>query len=120
MTDPRPHPDQGVEPPAPESPPVGHLAGGRSTLAARLRRRIREQGPITFADFMEAALYDPEEGFYTRPPVGEGGHFVTSPHVSRVFGELSGRQVEQMWEALGRPEPFSIVEAGAGDGTLAA
>jgi SAM-dependent MidA family methyltransferase len=120
MTDPRPHPDQGVEPPAPESPPVGHPVGGRSTLAARLRGRIREQGAITFAGFMEAALYDPEEGFYTRPSVGEGGHFVTSPHVSRVFGELLGRQVEQMWEALGRPEPFSIVEAGAGDGTLAA
>jgi len=89
------------------------------TLSERLRERIRRGGPITFADFMEAALYDAEEGFYARPPVGEDGHFVTSPHVSPAFGELVGRQLAESWEALGRPRPYQVVELGAGDGTLA-
>lgn len=89
------------------------------TLSERLRERIRRGGPITFADFMEAALYDAEEGFYARPPVGEDGHFVTSPHVSPAFGDLVGRQLAESWEALGRPRPYQVVELGAGDGTLA-
>ncbi|MGH2710076.1 MAG: class I SAM-dependent methyltransferase [Actinomycetota bacterium] len=85
----------------------------------RLRRRILESGPITFADFMEAALYDPEHGFYARSPIGAGGHFVTSPHVSPAFGSLVARQLAECWENLGRPHPFWVVELGAGDGTLA-
>src|SRR2546426_10235124 len=88
-------------------------------LTALLRTRIDEGGPIPFAEFMEAALYDPEHGFYTRPAVGEAGHFVTSPHVSPVFGILVARQVEEFWELLGRPDPFAVIEVGAGDGTLA-
>ena len=82
-------------------------------------RLIRESGPIDFAAFMDLALYDPEEGFYATPPVGEDGHFVTSPHVSPAFGDLVARQVAESWEALGRPNPFDLVEVGAGDGTLA-
>jgi SAM-dependent MidA family methyltransferase len=89
------------------------------SLADRLRRRIASGGPITFAEFMEAALYDPAEGFYSRLRVGEGGDFVTSPHLSPVFGELVARQVEQFWVLLDRPEWFSVIEVGAGDGTLA-
>lgn len=88
-------------------------------LTERLRDRIAEGGPITFADFMEAALYDPEEGFYARMPIGEEGHFVTSPHLSPVYGRLVARQVAEFWELLGRPAPFAVVEVGAGDGTLA-
>src|SRR5438093_13655136 len=88
-------------------------------LAARLRDRIAAIGPITFAEFMEWALYDPEEGFYARLPVGEEGHFVTSPHLSPVFGRLVARQVAEFWELLDRPAPFDVIEVGAGDGTLA-
>jgi len=88
-------------------------------LRERLLGRIRENGPITFAAFMEAALYDPEEGFYARPPVGEDGHFVTSPHVSPAFGDLLARQLAECWDALDRPRPYTVVEVGAGDGTLA-
>src|SRR5919197_1636049 len=89
------------------------------SLAERLHRRIADDGPITFAEFMEAALYDPGEGFFARAPVGEHGDFVTSPHVSPVFGLLVARQIEEFWDLLGRPDPFVVVEAGAGDGTLA-
>jgi SAM-dependent MidA family methyltransferase len=87
-------------------------------LKRRLLERIASAGPITFAEFMEAALYDPEQGFYARPPIGESGHFVTSPHVSPAFGDLLARQLADCWEVLGRPRPFSVVELGAGDGTL--
>ena len=92
---------------------------GSVGLTERLRRRIEEQGPLTFAEFMEAALYDPEAGFYTRSPVGEQGDFVTSPHVSPAFGTLVARQIEEFWDLLDRPDPFTVVEAGAGAGVLA-
>jgi NADH dehydrogenase [ubiquinone] 1 alpha subcomplex assembly factor 7 len=88
-------------------------------LRARIADRIRREGPITFAAFMDAALYDDEEGFYARPPVGSRGDFVTSPHVSAAFGDLIGVQLRGCRDLLGTPKPFHVVEAGAGDGTLA-
>ena len=89
------------------------------TLQERLLARIRARGPITFAEFMDVALYDPDQGFYARPPVGDEGSFVTSPHVSPAFGWLVARQLADSWEAMERPSPFTVVEIGAGDGTLA-
>lgn len=79
---------------------------------------IRGRGPITFAEFMELALYGPG-GFYERPPVGAEGDFVTSPHVHPVFGSLLATAIRSFHAGLGRPEPFRITEVGAGDGTLA-
>lgn len=87
--------------------------------AAAIRQQIRERGPITFAEYMELALYGPG-GYYERPPVGPSGDFVTSPHVHPVFGAMLGDAVREMFEALGRPAPLRIAEVGAGDGTLAA
>ncbi|HXF37914.1 MAG TPA: SAM-dependent methyltransferase [Actinomycetota bacterium] len=84
-----------------------------------IRRAIARRGPITFAEYMELALYG-EGGFYrTGTPVGADGHFVTSPHVHPVFARLLGRAHRELWEGLGRPDPFPSVEVGAGDGTLA-
>lgn len=91
--------------------------GRRTGLRDRLLDRIEEHGPITFAAFMESALYDPAEGFYARPAVGR--HFVTSPHVSPAFGALLARQVAEVWDRLGRPGRMTVAEVGAGDGTLA-
>jgi SAM-dependent MidA family methyltransferase len=95
-------------------------------LGARLRRRIEDAGPITFAEFMESALYDPDGGFFERGGSGESGggggpngDFVTSPHVSPLFGSLLSRLVEDVRTRLGNPDPFRVVEVGAGDGTLA-
>jgi len=88
-------------------------------ITARIRERIRADGPITFAEFMEAALYGPDEGSYARRPVGEAGDFGTSPHGSPAFGVLLARQIEELWRQLGQPQPFWVVEAGAGVGTLA-
>jgi SAM-dependent MidA family methyltransferase len=89
------------------------------SLRWRLVEHIRSHGPITFADFMETALYDPSNGFYARPSIGEEGDFVTSPHVSPAFGALLARQVGQVWDLLDKPPLLTVAEAGAGDGTLA-
>ena len=86
-------------------------------LAARLVTRIREHGPITFAEYMEAALYDPAGGFFSRAPVGKD--FVTSAHVSPAFAVLLTRALAACYQALGDPERFTVVDLGAGDGMLA-
>ena len=80
---------------------------------------IGDHGPISFAEYMELALYA-EGGYYEDPPVGTEGDFVTSPHVHPVFGELLGHAIAELRTALGDPVPFRVAEVGAGDGTLAA
>jgi NADH dehydrogenase [ubiquinone] 1 alpha subcomplex assembly factor 7 len=84
----------------------------------RIHAAIEDHGPITFAEFMQLALYGPGS-FYDSPPVGASGDFVTSPHVHEVFGTMLGRGIRDLWTALGAPDPFRLVEVGAGDGTLA-
>jgi SAM-dependent MidA family methyltransferase len=79
---------------------------------------IRDHGPITFAEYMELALYGPG-GFYERTPVGQVGDFVTSPHVHPIFGQLLASALLELWDGMGRPEPLRLTEVGAGDGTLA-
>jgi len=90
-----------------------------SSVRDTLLAAIEDHGPISFAEFMEIALYGPG-GFYESPPIGEQGHFVTSPHVHPVFGRLVGDALRSLWRELGRPEPLRLIEVGAGDGTLAA
>ncbi len=84
--------------------------------------RIRRNGPITFAAFQEAALYDPDGGFFaTSGGAGRGGgDFVTSPEVGTLFGALVARYLDAAWTGLGEPDPFVVVEVGAGRGRLAA
>lgn len=66
---------------------------------------------------MEVALYHPGGGYYTSGErVGASGDFYTSPSVHPAFGALLAVQLFQMWELLGRPAPFTIAEAGAGNG----
>jgi len=65
------------------------------------------------------ALYGPG-GFYENSPVGGSHHFVTGPHVHAVFGKLLARGLLKMRDAMGESDPPTIVEIGAGDGTLAA
>jgi SAM-dependent MidA family methyltransferase len=90
-------------------------------LAERIRDEIRRDRPIPFARFMELALYDPDGGYYrsaeARP--GRGGDFLTAPELHPIFGEMIARAVSDVWDALGRPDPFLIHEHGAGDGALA-
>jgi SAM-dependent MidA family methyltransferase len=85
-----------------------------------LRDRIRREGPISFAEFMEAALYDPEAGYYSRgAAIGEGGDFVTSPSVSPAFAAtLARRFADDAAEFFEGPVDF--VEVGAGEGRFLA
>ena len=88
----------------------------------RLQEHIGREGPIPFDTFLEHALYDPDEGFFSRGGgAGRAGRdFVTSPEVGTLFGLLVSRALERWWQRLGEPDPFVVVEAGAGRGRLAA
>ncbi|MES2645981.1 MAG: SAM-dependent methyltransferase [Bacteroidota bacterium] len=84
-----------------------------------IKQKIKESGPISFHDFMEMALYYPALGYYTsaKEKIGLNGDFYTSSSLTPAFGAAIARQLEQMWELLGR-KPFTIVELGAGTGIL--
>lgn len=87
-------------------------------LSEIIIKRIQQHGGISFRDFMEMALYYPELGYYTsKREIGKKGDYYTSPNVSAVFGEMIGRQIEEMWYMLGEKE-FTVVEIGAGTGLL--
>ena len=90
------------------------------SLKERLVQRIRSSGPITFADLMEAALFDPDGGYYTtRAAIGfEDGDYFTSPDLGPAYGRALSRMAVDAWTALGRPAAWDLVEAGAGRGTL--
>lgn len=76
--------------------------------------------PAPFAAFVEHALYDPETGFYvTGGHAGRRGDFLTSPEVGPLFGTVVAQALDSWWDELGQPDPFTVVEAGAGPGTLA-
>jgi SAM-dependent MidA family methyltransferase len=89
-------------------------------LVAALRAAL-DAGQIPFARFMELALYHPEHGYYRAPEArpGRGGDFLTAPELSPFFGQCLARHIAAVWEMLDQPDPFSIVEYGAGGGTLA-
>jgi SAM-dependent MidA family methyltransferase len=94
---------------------------GDPELEARIRAEIVADGPMTFARFMELALYDPEGGYYraeaARP--GREGDFLTAPEAHPIFGRAIARLVVDTWSALGRPDGFTLREHGAGTGSLA-
>lgn len=89
-------------------------------LRERLLARIAKSGPITFAEFMEAALYDPEDGYYmARARIGfEQGDYFTSAEMGPYFGRALAKIATDAWAALGRPAQWDLVEAGAGRGTV--
>lgn len=89
-------------------------------LKDRLVQGIRAGGAITFADFMEAALFDPEDGYYTtRATIGfDEGDFFTSAELGPSFGRALARMAMDAWAALGRPQAWDLVEAGAGRGSV--
>ena len=91
-----------------------------SGLRARLVERIAAGGPLTFAAYMEAALFDPADGFYTGGPgIGQGGHFATAAMAHPAFADAMVKEAAATWEALGRPKAFRVTEAGPGTGGLA-
>jgi NADH dehydrogenase [ubiquinone] 1 alpha subcomplex assembly factor 7 len=92
-----------------------------TVLAAALRARIAEHGPISVAAYMEACLSDPQHGYYRRrDPLGAQGDFTTAPEISQMFGELLGLWALETWRLLGVTAPLRLVELGPGRGTLMA
>lgn len=92
------------------------------SLAARLRARIRASGPMSFRDWMEAALYDQRDGYYQREDLtrwGRSGDYRTGPERSPLFAATFARYFAGFHKRLGSPESFTIYEAGAGAGHFA-
>ena len=99
-----------------DSPSATSEMSGAET---EIRSHISRRGQITFAEFMELALYHPD-GYYSQGSrVGARGDYFTSPVLHPAFGALIAVQLEVIWDTLGRPSPFWIVEPGAGEGQLA-
>ena len=91
------------------------------TLRELIVRRIREAGPLPFAEYMDLALYHPELGYYARADrrSGRAGDFLTSVDSGTVFGALLARQFAEMWPLAAPGAAPALVEAGAGSGRLA-
>lgn len=81
--------------------------------------RIRARGLVTFAQFMEWALYEPGLGYYEREHLPLGWDYRTSPHLAADFAQLLAEQILQFWHILGSPPHFAVIEMGAGSGRLA-
>ena len=96
------------------------LEPGKPKLIQKIKDEIRQKGRMTFARFMEIALYDPEDGYYTASAdrIGLGGDYYTSPDVHPIFGRLLAKQIRQMASMLPQDRPFMILEMGAGKGLL--
>ncbi|NLH73200.1 MAG: hypothetical protein GX456_09125 [Verrucomicrobia bacterium] len=92
-----------------------------AALHELIRREIESRGPITFARFMELALYHPDHGYYERAldQIGRRGDYYTSVSVGSVFGKLLAVDFSARLEKL-NSAGFDLVECGAHDGTLAA
>ena len=88
-------------------------------IIAKIKNSLEQR--ITFADYMNLVLYHQDYGYYNlgAASIGSKGDFFTSSSLGKDFGELLAIQFEQMWQNLGRPNPFYLVEMGAGNGELA-
>jgi SAM-dependent MidA family methyltransferase len=105
----------------------GSLPASHPRLMALIRDEIGRDGRMTFARFMEIALYDSEAGYYAaasdggaadRGP-GRTGDFLTAPEGHPIFGWTIARQLEDVWQRIDRPARFVVREHGAGSGALA-
>lgn len=103
--------------------PESEFNSNRSgTLTVRLVERIRREGPMPFNQWMKTALYDEEAGYYNRPDLlrwGRKGDYRTSPESSELFAATFARYFAHLFDELGQPSNWTIVECGAGDGSFA-
>ena len=87
------------------------------SLTQELKHLISENGSLSIAQYMSLCLTHPEHGYYMNQDSIKDD-FLTAPETSQMFGELIGAWLITMWQSLGSPSPFSLVELGAGTGTL--
>jgi SAM-dependent MidA family methyltransferase len=98
------------------------LDAANDELAEQLRQRIRRDGPISFYDWMKAALYHPRLGYYCRPGTlrqGRAGDYRTAPETSTLFAATFARYFSKLYLELDSPREWTIVEAGTGRGDFA-
>jgi len=90
-----------------------------SDVAQHLKGLIRAGGPVSVAEFMRVVLTARDDSYYRRAdPLGALGDFITAPEISQIFGELIGLWCVDVWQKLGAPKAFTLVELGPGRGTL--
>jgi NADH dehydrogenase [ubiquinone] 1 alpha subcomplex assembly factor 7 len=89
------------------------------TLAEQIDAQIEATGPMSLATYMGLCLSHPRHGYYTTGrPIGAAGDFVTAPEISQMFGELIGFFIVNLWQQMGQPTSFTLLELGPGRGTL--
>jgi SAM-dependent MidA family methyltransferase len=88
-------------------------------LQQMIVERLNRLGPMTFRDFMQTALYEPELGYYNteKPKIGPAGDYYTSSNVHPAFGAVLAQAFAEQW--AGSDESLTIVEMGPGTGRLA-
>ena len=89
------------------------------SIADRLGHLIAETGPIPVSTYLEHALYGPDGFYMAGGRAGRRGDFLTAPEVGPLFGAVIARAVDGWWREFGRPSSFTVLEWGAGPGTLA-
>lgn len=91
-----------------------------NALSEIIKAEIRKKGRLTFAEFMDLALYHPELGYYTsgEARIGKHGDYYTSPSVDPTFGEVLAGFISKSARIIGE-ERFRIIEFGGGEGALA-
>jgi SAM-dependent MidA family methyltransferase len=91
-------------------------------VTGQIATEIAAHGPMRFDAFMARALFDPQHGFYAsgQASIGRDGDFYTNVSVGRIFGRVIAAQCAEIWERLGQPARFEIIEQGGNDGLFAA
>src|SRR4051812_11627631 len=98
----------------PWSAPVPEL-----TLGQQIDAQIRTTGPMSIATYMGLCLTHPRQGYYAvGRPIGADGDFITAPEISQMFGELVGFFFVNLWQQMGQPTSFTLLELSPGRGTL--
>jgi NADH dehydrogenase [ubiquinone] 1 alpha subcomplex assembly factor 7 len=91
------------------------------SLDEQINLQIRTTGPISVATYMGLCLTHPSKGYYRAgEPIGTSGDFITAPEISQMFGELIGFWLVNLWQQMGEPKSFTLLELGPGRGTLMA
>jgi len=97
------------------------MAENAPTLPELIDMQIRTSGPMSIATYMGLCLTHPTKGYYKgADPLGVSGDFITAPEISQMFGELIGFFIVSLWQQMGSPKEFTLLELGPGRGTLLA
>lgn len=90
-------------------------------LRGIITQEIEENGAMSLRKFIEKIASHDNFGYYQNvTSIGKNGDFITAPEISQLFGEVIGVWCVNLWQLLGCPKEFILVELGPGNGTLSA